>query len=57
MAEFLPQIYPRMIEAANRSDLPRMQELINVRHHVLRPLQVLVDVEKSARTDINRALC
>ena len=56
MAEFLLQIYPRMIKAANQSDLLQMQELVNVRHHILRALQVLVDVEKLACMDINRVL-
>jgi hypothetical protein len=54
-AELLSQIYPGMIAAANSSDLPRMQELINVGYHLLGALQVLVDVEKSAREDINKA--
>jgi hypothetical protein len=53
MAEFLSQIYPGMIRAASRSDLPRMQNLINIGHHLLGALQVLVNVEKSAREDNN----
>lgn len=53
MAEFLSQIYPGMIRAASRSDLPRMQNLIDIGQHLLGALQVLVNVEKSAREDNN----
>jgi hypothetical protein len=57
MAEFLCQIYLGMIKAANQSDLPRMQELINIGHHLLGALQILVDAEKSVQDDIsNKAL-
>jgi hypothetical protein len=54
LAEFLPQVYPGMVNAAHRSDLLRMQELINVGRQFLDGLQILVDTEKSAREAVNR---
>jgi len=54
LAEFLPQVYPGMVNAAHHSDLLRMQELINVGCQFLDGLQILVDTEKSAREAVNR---
>jgi hypothetical protein len=56
LAEFLPQVYPGMVNAAHHSDLPRMQELIDAGRQFLDGLQVLVDSEKSAREAVNRKI-
>ena len=42
-----------MIRAASRSDLPQMQNLIDIGQNLLGALQVLVNVEKSAQEDNN----
>ena len=56
LAEFLPQVYPGMVNAAHHSDLSRMQELIIVGRQFLEGLQILVDAEKSAHEAVNREL-
>ena len=43
-----------MVKAVLRSNLLRMQELINVARQFLDGLQILVDTEKSAREAVNR---
>jgi hypothetical protein len=56
LAEFLPQVYPGMVKAAHCSDMPRMQELIDVGRQFLDALQILLDAKKSARETVNREL-
>ena len=43
-----------MVRAAHCSDMPRMQELIDVGRQFLDALQILLDAEKSARETVNR---
>ena len=54
LAEFLPQVYPGMVRAAHCSDMPRMQELIDVGRQFLDAFQILLDAEKSAHETVNR---
>lgn len=53
LANFMSQIFPVFVNAATLSDLPRMQEAIDVGKDLLESMQVLVNYEAEARETVN----
>jgi hypothetical protein len=54
LANFLAHLFPMMVRAATRSDLVKMQKMVDVSQDLLTSMQILVDVETEARCEVNR---